>query len=156
MLMKIGTVLDVPGTVVALDLCVSEERLAQVQGYVFDSPMRVVGQIANHAGAVTLEFRVTASLRVACDRCLKETVQEFSYAETHIVVRRLVSEDEDEDGSYVLAEGECIDPEEIAVTDFLLELPTKILCKEDCKGLCPVCFCNRNETDCGCMKDQTE
>ena len=140
MLMKIGNVLDVPGTVVALDLCVSEERLAQVQGYVFDSPMRVVGQIANHAGAVTLEFRVTASLRVACDRCLKEQV----------------SEDEDEDGSYVLAEGECIDPEEIAVTDFLLELPTKILCKEDCKGLCPVCGCNRNETDCGCMKDQTE
>lgn len=152
MRLKIGNVLDVPGTVMPLDLCVSEERLAQVDRYVFDAPVRVVGQIANHAGAVTLDFRVTASLRVTCDRCLKETVQGFSYDEAHTVVRKLVSEDEDD--SYILAEGECIDPEEIAVTDLLLELPTKMLCKEDCKGLCPVCGCNRNETDCGCMKDQ--
>jgi uncharacterized protein len=32
---------------------------------------------------------------------------------------------------------------------FALELPYTALCKEDCKGLCPVCGANRNEMDCG-------
>ncbi|MCX7782765.1 MAG: DUF177 domain-containing protein [Meiothermus sp.] len=32
---------------------------------------------------------------------------------------------------------------------FALELPYTTLCKEDCKGLCPVCGANRNEVDCG-------
>ncbi|GIW34759.1 DUF177 domain-containing protein [Meiothermus sp.] len=32
---------------------------------------------------------------------------------------------------------------------FALELPYTTLCKEDCKGLCPVCGANLNEVDCG-------
>ena len=28
--------------------------------------------------------------------------------------------------------------------------PAKVLCGEDCKGICPVCGANRNEKDCGC------
>lgn len=148
MLMNIKTVLNVPGTTEKIDFCVSEERLAQVNSYSFASPVRVTGQIANHAGVVTLTFRIAFSLLVTCDRCLAETVQDFAYEETHTVVRRVESEADEED--YVIAQAESIDPEEIAVTDLLLELPTKLLCREDCKGLCPVCGCDRNVTDCNC------
>ena len=89
---------------------------------------------------------------MTCDRCLKETVQEFCYTQSHTVVRSLASGEEDE---YIVAKAESIDPEEIAVTDLLLELPTKMLCREDCKGLCPVCGCDRNETECDCMNEIT-
>lgn len=150
MLMQIKKVLNVPGTVEPFDFTVSEERLAQISGYVFHSPVRVTGQIDNHAGLVTLRFTVAFSLLVTCDRCLKETVQEFAYEESHTVVRRVESEEEAD--NYCLAKHESIDPEEIAVNDMLLELPTKMLCREDCKGLCPVCFCDRNETNCNCME----
>lgn len=37
---------------------------------------------------------------------------------------------------------------------FLLTLPVKPLCREDCKGLCPVCGRNRNLEDCGCPTDE--
>ena len=30
------------------------------------------------------------------------------------------------------------------------------LCKEDCKGLCPHCGADRNETDCCCEKKQID
>ena len=30
------------------------------------------------------------------------------------------------------------------------KLPSRVLCKEDCKGLCPVCGTNLNEKECGC------
>ena len=47
-----------------------------------------------------------------------------------------------------LHEGESIEMNEAAVTDLLLRLPTKNLCKEDCKGLCMVCGCDLNESTC--------
>ena len=147
MLMNIKRVLNVPGEREPLDFTVSRERLEDVKHVRFASPVAVKGSIENHAGAVILQMQIDCSLHVTCDRCLKETVQDFSYKEEHTVVRRLESGEEEE--GYVIARAESIDPDEIALTDLLLELPTKMLCKEDCKGLCPVCGCDRNETDCG-------
>ncbi|GIW26535.1 DUF177 domain-containing protein [Meiothermus sp.] len=42
-----------------------------------------------------------------------------------------------------------LDLEPLLSEAFALELPYTALCKEDCKGLCPVCGANRNEVDCG-------
>jgi len=68
----------------------------------------------------------------------------YSFDCDHIVVPS-VSGDNDE---YIVADGENIELNEIAVTDMLLQIPTKILCKEDCKGLCMVCGADLNEGDC--------
>jgi len=38
---------------------------------------------------------------------------------------------------------------------FALEMPITTVCKEDCKGLCPVCGANRNEVDCGHRQEPT-
>ena len=37
--------------------------------------------------------------------------------------------------------------------EFLVSIPGKILCREDCKGLCPVCGTNLNVAECGCDRD---
>jgi uncharacterized protein len=145
--LDIKRILNVPGSKTDLDFCVSQERLDEVKHVMFASPVKVLGAIENHASLVTMDMDITFSLHVTCDRCLKETVQDFAYHEEHTVVRRVQSEEEEE--NYIIAEAESIDPEEIALTDLLLELPSKMLCREDCKGLCPVCGCDRNETDCG-------
>ncbi|MCR5718753.1 MAG: DUF177 domain-containing protein [Oscillospiraceae bacterium] len=147
MRLDIKRILNVPGTKLDLDFCIAQEVLDEVRSVTFASPVHVAGTVENHAGLVTLGMQITFSLAVTCDRCLKETVQDFSYEETHTIVRRLESEDEAE--GYIIARSDCIDPEETALTDLLLELPSKMLCREDCKGLCPVCGCDRNETDCG-------
>ncbi|MBQ9696239.1 MAG: DUF177 domain-containing protein [Oscillospiraceae bacterium] len=153
MLLNIKNVLNVPGTALPVDLTVSDERLEtvhQVHGFTFAAPVTVKGQIENRAGVTALQLHISCSLLVTCERCLKETVQDFAYDEEHIIVRRFESEEEEfELENYIVAKAESIDPEEIAVTDLILELPSKMLCKEDCKGLCPVCGCDRNETDCG-------
>lgn len=151
MVMNIKNVLNVPGMSQDFDFCVPEERLEQVHGLVFDGPCRCAGRIANHAGVVTLTMHIAFSLLVTCDRCLKETVQDFSYDEEHVVVRTLYSEEEEE--NYIVARAESIDTAEIAVTDLLLELPSRMLCRPDCKGLCPVCGCDRNVTDCNCLRE---
>ena len=151
MLMNIKHILNISGTSEKLDFSVSQERLNEVQTCEFVSPVKVTGEIANHAGAVTLRMQIDFSLMVTCDRCLKRTIQNFSYQAEHIVVRSLESEEDEAD--YIVARAESIDPEEIAVTDLLLELPTKMLCREDCQGLCPVCGCDLNEMTCNCITE---
>ena len=53
-------------------------------------------------------------------------------------------------------EGDELDLDELIYSDIILLTPTKFLCKEDCKGLCPTCGKNLNEGDCACAKQQTD
>ena len=149
MLMNIKNILNIEGSSQDFDFSVPEENLSFIRGYSFHSPVKVKGSIANHAGAVVLNMQIDFSLLVTCDRCLKESVQAFSYQTEHLVVRFL--NDEENEENYIIAKAESIDIAEIAVADLLLELPSKMLCKEDCKGLCPVCGCDRNITECDCI-----
>lgn len=47
-----------------------------------------------------------------------------------------------------------INPAALAWEEFLLALPVKPLCKDSCKGLCPVCGNNLNNESCSCAKEQ--
>jgi uncharacterized protein len=47
-----------------------------------------------------------------------------------------------------------INPAALAWEEFSLTLPIKPLCRDDCKGLCPVCGSNKNTDACSCKKEQ--
>ena len=47
-------------------------------------------------------------------------------------------------------EGDAIDGHRLLAEQILLALPMKLLCDEDCRGLCPVCGADLNHTRCGC------
>lgn len=126
---------------------IATEELSDIKGYDFCSPVEINGRIFNKAGIVYLEYSIDFSLLITCDRCLKELVRAYHFDCDHIVVPS-VSSDNDE---YIVADSESIELNEIAVTDLLLQLPTKNLCKDDCKGLCMVCGCDLNESECNCL-----
>lgn len=63
----------------------------------------------------------------------------------HILVHELAGEDEEE---FIVCGDYTLDLDELVAMDILLELPTRILCREDCKGLCPKCGTNLNESTC--------
>ena len=114
----------------------------------FVGRISVRGEVANRAGVVTLSVQVSFPLRVACDRCLEEFTRQYDYTFTHTLVRQLQDEWQD----YIQVEDGVLNLEELILSDLLLELPTKLLCKEDCKGLCPQCGCNLNHQSCDCNK----
>lgn len=127
-----------------IDYKIQEEEITAPYGCKFSTPVSVKGRIYNKAGVVYLKYSLTFDLLVTCDRCLKEFIKPFSFECEHIVVP-FVSGDNDE---YIVADGESIELNDVAVTDLLLQLPTKNLCKDDCKGLCMVCGCDLNESVC--------
>jgi len=125
---------------------IGADELSDVRGYTFGSPVSINGRVYNRAGVVYLEYSVDFTLNIICDRCLKELEREYHFDFDHIVVPSINGENDD----YIVADGESIDLNEIALTDLLLQLPTKNLCKDDCKGLCMVCGqdLNLGEWDC--------
>ena len=59
---------------------------------------------------------------------------------------------EGEDDDIVLLDQGEVDVGELAYTAFILDMDTKHLCSEDCKGLCPGCGVNLNQAPCRCKK----
>lgn len=115
---------------------------------VWPTPLRVEGEAKNRAGILTIRFRVAGEAPFVCDRCLKRFTAEIDQEFTHTAVRSLSGE-EVGDGTLVIPDG-LVDLDEVASNDLQLELPQVILCREDCRGLCPVCGADRNEVSCGC------
>ena len=108
------------------------------------------GFIVNNAGALMLRGTLSASLRCVCDRCAAEFDREVSYP----LDIPLASELQDEENpDYFLLDGDELDLEELLETVFILNMDTRFLCRDDCKGLCSRCGKNLNEGPCGCRTE---
>ncbi|MBR1829797.1 MAG: DUF177 domain-containing protein, partial [Atopobiaceae bacterium] len=58
-------------------------------------------------------------------------------------------EEDDEVDYSLVGDDHTVDLTEALFSALLMETPYVVLCREDCKGLCPVCGANLNEEDCG-------
>ncbi|MBR7008891.1 MAG: DUF177 domain-containing protein [Ruminococcus sp.] len=149
MKIQLRQLFDIVGESVDIDYSIGLDELDGVSDRNFASPVVIKGKIVNRAGVVKLTYDAVASLDLVCDRCLEEFVREYRYSFEHILVASANSDDD----MYVVCENDTLDMNGLAVSDILLQLPTKILCKQDCKGLCFSCGKNLNEGDCECGKE---
>jgi uncharacterized protein len=120
----------------------------------FPESLAVGGRVENRAGVVTLRYQISGRMPYRCDRCLMQTEQAVDRQFVHTVVKEL--EDEALDDVFIVAPDGSLDLDEIAASDLQLSLPQVLLCREDCKGLCPVCGADLNQTSCGCQKKTSD
>ena len=57
-------------------------------------------------------------------------------------------EEKEEDSSFV--EGDELDVEELVRNELIVQWPIRVLCKDDCKGICSRCGANLNIQTCDC------
>ncbi len=94
-------------------------------------------------GDLEVDVHVTYDIKTPCDRCLK-TVEETIDSESHVVVT--TDEEEDDEANVLLVETLDEFPlAEIVFSQVITSVPIKVLCDDDCKGLCPVCGEDLNE-----------
>ena len=108
------------------------------------SEARICGKLRNVVGVMTFRATVTGLCSAVCDRCLEPALLPLE-VELNTVLTLESSEDDS-----VTVEGGKINLDKTVYDALLLALPFKILCKEDCLGLCPSCGKNLNDGDCGC------
>ena len=113
-------------------------------------PVSVVGTVRNIAGMLQLHMDVDTVLACVCDRCGAPFDKPY-----HVSLERMLAselEDEDNDEIILLEDG-SFDLGELAREAFILNMDTKTLCREDCKGLCSGCGANLNNEACRCKKE---
>ena len=117
----------------------------------FQTPVSVRGTIVNRAGIVTMQAAADCTMRFVCDRCAADAERQLHVPMEHILVSALQNED-DADAYIVVPDGK-LDLRQLTLEDIFLFLPSKLLCKDDCKGICPTCGKNLNDGPCGCKKE---
>jgi len=108
---------------------------------------------------VLLEGNADYTLSIPCSRCLKSVevavpVRICQPLDFHQAKEDKEKEESFEEESYL--DGYDLDVDLLVLHEILLKLPEKVLCKEDCKGLCPKCGQNLNEGECGCSKESID
>ena len=112
--------------------------------------------LPNTEGEVRIRGTLDVLMRADCDRCLGEALFPLQ-AQLDLFYRPMtdiardeeigIDEGEAEIGFY---EGEGMELEDILREQILLLLPMQKVCREECKGICPICGKDRNETACQC------
>lgn len=110
--------------------------------------IKVKGVMVGAEERVSVRADVTATLLSRCVRCLG-AVQLPVRAQIDAVFARTQAPD---DPDLYVFEASTIELTDSVRDALLLELPIRILCKEECMGICPVCGVDRNVVSCTCQE----
>lgn len=122
----------------------------------FDGPARVALRLSNAASRILVRGEVTGRVQVDCARCAEpfsapvqaEVEEEFLPADSPEVAEKESSPWSDL--NVYTDEDREIDLTEVLRQTAIAALPFQALCREDCRGLCPICGENRNRVICEC------
>ncbi len=105
-------------------------------------------------GQGTVEGNVSIVISMNCDRCLTEVEQPITFSFFHKVTtpefRNAKEFEEDEDEEECFMEGYSLNITNLINNEILMNWPTKVLCKENCKGICKSCGQDLNNGTCTC------
>ena len=150
MVIDVGPLLRGEAHKIDIDYMLTPETLWGVE---FGSDAHVTGYLTDNAGYMRLVLKAELKYRGECARCLAPVEGVFSLDfERTVTTEGVLTEQQLEEqwDEYVVIHGSELDVDEPLREELVLAFPKKLLCSEDCEGLCPKCGKPRREGDCGC------
>ncbi len=149
MILELEAVFNNEGSSIPFDYELSLADIS-VSGFCpIEKNVKVSGRVKNNAGIVSLTATAELTYTAPCDRCAEVISKNYSIPVNHDLIATLNNEDNDD---YIVVSDMRLDLDELVREDVNLALPTKFLCKEDCKGICAMCGKNLNVDQCDCKK----
>jgi uncharacterized protein len=146
---------DHPGETRAFDAAVDAEEFGgepwgPAEGRLED-PVLVDLHLDAVVEGVLVRGTLGFTLELPCARCLaaQRIVREVEVAELFVDPAKREEDEEPEPGYELVDDRTAIDLSTMARDALLIDLPVRVLCREDCQGLCPRCGADRNVVDCG-------
>lgn len=139
MKIDIGALLRGEVDTVAINYTMDPDPIPDVT---FTDKAKVCGKVSGNAGYTRLTLDVSVPYDAECARCLEKVSGVFkSVVERTCVTEKTVSSEELEENEdeYILIKESSIDPDEAVNMTVYFEFPKKLLCSEDCLGLCQKC-----------------
>ena len=152
MLLGLSKIIDCPGASLPFDVSVDLSDLCYGVSYPVTEPVVASGTVRNTAGVLMMTGDLTTTIHGTCDRCASPFDREIHFPIDVVLVTEMANEENEDEWVFPL-EGDSADLDDIVRTVFVLNLDSKLLCKEDCKGLCQRCGKNLNEGPCNCQKE---
>ncbi len=93
---------------------------------------------------------------IPCGRCLEEvpTSIHFEIDKEIEINGSVVNDEEMDDTDYLI--GFDLDVDRLIYEEILVNWPMKVLCSEDCEGICKVCGINLNKGNCNCQRTELD
>ena len=152
MLLGLSKIIDCPGQSVTFSTSVDLSDLRYGESYPVTEPVQASGVVRNTAGVLVMTGSIRTTIHGVCDRCAGDFHRDVEFPINVVLVTELTNEENEDEWVFPL-EGDSADLEDIVRTVFVLNLDSKLLCKDDCQGLCCRCGKNLNEGPCGCQKE---
>ncbi len=136
----------------------SDNASTYLYGVSFPSPMKVTGRITNTAGYMLLTLSLSVDYSAVCARCLEPIDGSFALDLEKTVASKDMLEDIPEErlDDYEIIEDGFLDLDAQLIEQLEMQFPSKILCKEDCLGLCQRCGKNLNHEKCDCDANEID
>jgi uncharacterized protein len=108
-----------------------------------------------------LEGDLRTQAETDCSRCLEAARLPISVSFKYVLspAQAELSEEQElsaEDLNFVYYQDDLIDLDPLIIEQILLQIPMKVLCQEDCRGLCPHCGINLNTDHCQCHDERID
>ncbi len=108
--------------------------------------------IRHDDGKLQIQGETTISLLIPCDRCLEDVENTFHISIDYVIQSTTESDGIEDADEFNFMDGCMLDVDKLICNEIVVALPSKNLCREDCKGLCSTCGTNLNHGTCDCDK----
>ena len=152
MRLGLSQIIDRPGESISYSAVVDLSDLQYGTCFPVTEPVKASGTVRNTAGVLVMKGTITTCIHGICDRCAAEFDREMELPIDAVLVTELANEENEDEWVFTL-EGDSADLEDIVRTVFVLNMDSKLLCSDDCKGLCCGCGKNLNFESCSCEKE---
>ena len=152
MRLGLSQIIDRPGESVSYSAVVDLSDLQYGTCCPVTEPVLASGTVRNTAGVLMMKGKITTCIHGICDRCATEFDRDVDIPIDAVLVTELANEENEDEWVFTL-EGDSADLDDIVRTIFVLNMDSKLLCSDDCQGLCCKCGKNLNEGPCNCQKE---
>lgn len=118
-------------------------------------PVLYRGEIYRVEGDYLINVDINYTYSTQCDRCLKAVTKDANTTLSGKLTEGDVDEFE-EDENLLYHKNSHLDLDKYILMEIVSSLPMKTLCNGECKGICPTCGNNLNDSECNCEKEDID
>ena len=120
-------------------------------GTITYTDLEISGEVLNNGAILEVTGQILGEARFVCGRCLEPYLAKVEIPFQEDFKEGLPESDQEADLSWY--QGDSIDIAETVRERLILDEPFKQVCREECRGLCPVCGKNLNIERCTCTTE---
>ena len=124
--------------------------------YKLTSPININGKVSNTNKGLYLDIDVDFTILDNCARCLDEVEVPIEYSIEGFLVKEGFDEEEFEEDDAFIYDGKELNLIDIIEQTLDFNIPARILCNDDCQGLCHECGANLNKQECSCSENAND